>query len=340
MRLAMAQRGDEVKVGVMVMVAVAILIVTVFMMMSYNPFQASYDEYRVHLGFAGGLERDSIVRLGGMKRGKVASLRLAPETAPGIEVLIRLQKGTPIKTDSVARVASLTALSENYIEITTGHADSPLLAPGQVIRSEATPQFSELLAKINGLSEDARKLIGDLTAKLNRLSDSADTLLANLNDATGPANRKTLASILKRADGTVAGANDLITRNSPKVDAIAADLQSASAKLPPLMQRVDEATARMNALLERIDGTVAENRPQLKKDLETLEWTLTDARRLLNDFTATLEANRNDIDSMIEGFRRSSENLQEFTNAIKQQPFSLFRVKAMPDRQVPKQEKR
>jgi len=336
----MAQRGDEVKVGVMVMAAGAILIVTVFMMMRYNPFQPSYDEYRVHLKFAGGLEKDSIVRVGGMRRGKVTALRLAPETASGIEIRINLQRGTPIKTDSIARLASLTALSENYIEITPGGADSPLLAPGQIIRSEETPEFSELLAKINGLSQDARKLIGDLTVKLNRLSDRADTLLANLNDATGPANRQALASILKRADGTVASANDLITRNSPKVDAIAADLLSASAKLPPLVQRVDEATVKMNELMERIDGTVAENRPQLKKDLEALEWTLTDARRLLNDFTATLEANRNDIDSMIEGFRRSSENLQEFTNAIKQQPFSLFRIKALPDRQVPKQEKR
>ena len=336
----MAKRGDEVKVGVMVMGVGAILIVTVFMMMRYNPFQPLHDEYRIHLKFAGGLERDSIVRFGGMKRGKVVSMRLAPETARGIEIQLSLQKGTPIKTDSVARLAALNALGENYIEITLGREDAPLLAPGQTIRSEETPEFSELLAKINGLSEDARNLIGDLGRKLNRISDSADKLLVNLNDATGPTNRKALASILERANGTVANANDLIARSSPKVDAIAANLQSASAKLPPLIQRIDEASIKMNTLLERVDSTVAENRPRLKKDLEALESTLTEARRLLNDFTATLEANRDDIDTIIENFRRSSENLQEFTNTIKQQPFSLFRIKAMPDRRVPKQEQR
>ena len=182
----MAKRGDEVKVGVMVMGAGAILIVTVFMMIRYNPFQPSYDEYLIQLKFAGGLERDSIVRFGGMRRGKVVSVRLAPGTAQAIEIQLSLQKGTPIKTDSVARLASLNALGENYVEITLGREDSPLLAPGQTIRSEETPEFSELLAKINGLSEDARILIGDLGRKLNRISDSADTLLANLNDATGP----------------------------------------------------------------------------------------------------------------------------------------------------------
>jgi phospholipid/cholesterol/gamma-HCH transport system substrate-binding protein len=280
------------------------------------------------------------VRFGGMRRGKVVSVRLAPEAAQGIEIQLSMQKGTPVKTDSVARLASLNALGENYVEITMGREDSPLLAPGQTIRSEETPEFSELLAKINGLSEDAAILIGDLGKKLNRISDSADTLLANLNDATGPTNRKALASILERTNGTIANANDLISRSSPKVDAVAANLQSASAKLPPLMQRVDEAAVKMNTLLERLDGTVAENRPQLKKDLDALEWTLADARRLLNDFTATLEANRNDIDTIMENFRLSSENLQEFTNTIKKQPFSLFRIKAMPDRQVPKKEPR
>jgi phospholipid/cholesterol/gamma-HCH transport system substrate-binding protein len=336
----MAKRGDEVKVGVMVMGVGAILIVTVFMMIRYNPFQPAYDEYLIHLKFAGGLERDSIVRFGGMKRGKVVSMRLAPGTAPAVEIQLSLQRGTPIKTDSVARLAALNALGENYIEITMGREDSPLLAPGQIVRSEETPEFSELLAKINGLSEEARLLVGDLGKKLNRISDSADTLLANLSDATGPANRKALASILERTNGTVANANDLISRNSPKVDAVAANLQSASAKLSPLMQRVDEAAVKMNTLLERLDGTVAENRPQLKKDLEALELTLADARRLLNDFTTTLEANRDDIDAIMENFRRSSENLQEFTNTIRQQPFSLFRIKAMPDRRVPNQEKR
>ena len=56
----------------------------------------------------------------------------------------------------------------------------------------------------------------------------------------------------------------------------------------------------------------------------------------MTDIAAVLEANRNDIDTMLESFRRSSENLREFTDTIKQQPYSLVRVKAKPERKVPK----
>lgn len=332
----MAIRMDEVKVGVLVLAVGSILIITLFMMMNYNPFQASSDEYRINLNFAGGLEKDNIVRFGGIKRGKVVSVRLTPGGVSAVEIVISLQKGTPVKTDSVARLASLNALSENYIEISPGSRDASPLQPGQTIKSEETPEFSDLLVKINALSQDAGKLIADLDRDVNQITTGANQLLGNLNEVTGPENRRTISATLKGAQTMVSNASDLINRTSPKIEAVATNLQAATEKLPALTQRFDEVTARANTLLEHIDGTVVENRPQLKKDLEALESTLTEARKVMVDITVLLEANRNDIDTMLENFRRSAENLRELTDTIKQQPYSLIRIKAKPDRKVPK----
>lgn len=332
----MARRMDEVKVGVLVIGVGSILIITLFMMMNYNPFQASSDEYKISLNFAGGLEKDNIVRLGGIKRGKVVSVRLTPAGTSAVEIIVSLQKGTPVRTDSIAHLASLNALSENYIEISPGRRDSPLLQPGQIIRSEEAPEFSALLNKINALAEDARKMIADLDRNVNQISQGANTLLGNLNEATGPRNRKAVTATLEAAHAMISNANDMITRTSPRIEAIAANVQTATEKLPALMQRFDEAAVKANTLLERMDGAVAENRPQLKNDLEALESTLTEARKVMTDIAAVLEANRNDIDTMLESFRRSAENLREFTDTIKQQPYSLVRVKAKPERKVPK----
>lgn len=332
----MARHGDEVKVGVMVMGAGAILLVTVFMMMHYDPFQLPNEEYKVILKFAGGLERDSVVRFGGMRRGKVVSVQLAPGNVSAIEITLSLRRGTPVRTDSVARLASLNALGENYIEISPGRADSPLLKPGQAIRSVETPEFSELLAKISSLSDDAQKLIADLNRNVNQISGGANTLFANLNEVTGARNRRALTATLEGANGMISRANELMARTSPKIDSIASNLQMTSERLPPLMERLNEATSRMNRLLENLNGTVTENRPQIKKDLEALELTLTEARKLVADVSMTLESSRAEIETMLENFRRSSENLQEFTSAIKERPFSLVRIKAKPDRQMPK----
>lgn len=332
----MVKRSDEVKAGVMVMGAGLILLVTVFTMLRYNPFHAAADEYRVYLKFAGGLERDSIVRFGGMRRGKVAAVSLAPGSTSLIQIVLRVQKGTPVKVDSLAKLAALSALSEYYIEISPGSENSPLLKPGQTIRSEETPALSDLLAKINGLSEEAMKLIVDLNKNVDRISSGANALLGNLNEVTGPRNRKALETALENANGMITNANDLVIRISPKVDTIASNLQSTTEKFNPLVERINEATAKMNSVLGQLEGTLAENRPQVKKDLEALEAALNDARKLMMEISATLETNRGDIDAMLENFRRSSQNLKEFTDTVKQRPFSLVRIKPKPDRKVPK----
>ena len=52
----------------------------------------------------------------------------------------------------------------------------------------------------------------------------------------------------------------------------------------------------------------------------------------LND---TLESNRGNLDESLENIRVSSQNLKQFTDTIKQRPFSLIRIKAEKDRLPP-----
>lgn len=325
----MAKRSDEIKVGVMVIVAGAILIVTVSMMVHYNPFRPTSEKYKTYFKFAGGLENDSVVRFGGIKVGKVAHVHISPNDPSLIEVDLQVERGTPLKTDSVARLASLNALGENYVEISPGNRKSPLLKPGQTVPSEETPEFSVLLTKFSNLSDNALKLIDDLDKNINQISSKADVLLGNLNDLTGEKNRKNFSEALENT-------NSLISRNSPRIDAIASNLQSTSKKLDPLMDDIRKATGKLDALVGHLDQTVVENRPQIKKDLAELETTLTEARKLMDEMNFMLESNRDDIDTMVINFRRSSENLKEFTDTLKQRPFSLVRIKPKPDRKVPK----
>ncbi|MGB7621827.1 MAG: MlaD family protein [Terriglobia bacterium] len=325
----MANRSDEVKVGIMVMVAGLVLVLAISMMVHYNPFRPASKAYMTYFKFAGGLESDSIVRFGGIKVGKVASVHIAPNDPSLIEVELRLREGVPLKTDSVARLASLNALGENYIEISPGDKNSPLLQPGDRIRSEETPEFSALLTKFNGLSDDAQKLIKDLDKNINQIASRADLLLSNLNEVTNEKNRRNLSETLEKT-------NSLIAQNSPRINAITSNLQATTKKLDPLMDDIRKATSKLDALVGHLDNTVIEDRPQIKKDLAELETTLLQARKLMEEIDSTLLSNRSDIDSMIENFRRSSENLSEFTGTIKQRPFSLIRVKPVPDRKVPK----
>jgi len=51
---------------------------------------------------------------------------------------------------------------------------------------------------------------------------------------------------------------------------------------------------------------------------------------------ALVRADDYKIDDTIENLRTAAENLDEFTDSVKQRPWSLVRVKQPEDRKVPK----
>ena len=66
-------------------------------MTNYNPFQTAQDEYNMRLKFAGGIEKDAVVRLAGFKVGKVIAVLLKTQDPAPVEIVLQLQRGTPIR---------------------------------------------------------------------------------------------------------------------------------------------------------------------------------------------------------------------------------------------------
>ena len=56
---------------------------------------------------------------------------------------------------------------------------------------------------------------------------------------------------------------------------------------------------------------------------------------MTGDVPETWDANRANLDETLENIRASSQNLKQFTDTIKQRPFSLIRIKAQKDRVPP-----
>ena len=78
-----------------------------------------------------------------------------------------------------------------------------------------------------------------------------------------------------------------------------------------------------------------DNRKEIHDALLRLENSLADAQRMINDLDDTLGANRGNLDETLENIRVTSENLKEFTDTLKQRPYSLIRIKAEKDRVPP-----
>jgi hypothetical protein len=84
-----------------------------------------------------------------------------------------------------------------------------------------------------------------------------------------------------------------------------------------------------------MNGLVEDNRKEIHDALVQLHISLRDAQNLILEINDTLEMNRTNLDETLENIRITSENLKQFTNTIKQRPFSLVRVKTEKDRVPP-----
>ncbi len=317
---------EPAKAGLLVLISTVILLIVVFYMTNIG-FGTRYETYKMYLSFAGGLESGSPVRFGGLKVGRVKDLRVFSKDPSRIEIDLEVRHGTPVHTDSVASLAQLGLLGENYVEIQPGKTQTPL-APGSTIPSAETQDLAALMRRMNVLAEQAQPLIADLHKNLNQVSAQIDVVLTNVRDLTGETNRANLEGILRNS-------NEMIAKTSPRLDAIGANLQTASTKLDPLMTDLRATTAKLDKLIAEVNGMVGENRKEIREAVLKLSTTLESTRAMIAQLNTTLTDNSQNMDNIFQNMRATSENLSELSDTLKQRPFSLLRVIPKPERQVP-----
>ncbi len=324
----MARSNEEIKVGVVVAVAALLFLVALVFVGGMNLLRKKKVEYTTYFKFAGGLESGSLVRYGGFKVGTVQSASLDPADSTRIKVLLQVNPGTPIKTNSVARISSLGFLGENYVEVSPGTRDAAPLPPGSEIPAAEIVQLADVFNNVNNITVNATKLVNDLDAQVLELAKNSNELIKNLNEVVSPENKEHFSSILANSDG-------MLKESRPHIEKTLANLDTVSAKMAPTIDSLNVTLGKANNLTDHLDGVVVENRKAIHDSLVRLQTSLADAQRMINDLDDTLGANRGNLDETLENIRVTSENLKEFTETLKQHPYSLIRIKAEKDRLPP-----
>ena len=135
-------RREQIWVGVFVLIAASLLIITVLAVA--GTFSRGGVNHHSSFKFAGGLQPGDIVRYGGMKAGRVSGVHVDPQDSTRIEIDFSVLRGIPLKTDSIAKITTLGALGDNYVEVTTGSKNAPLLPPGSAVKSIETVGIGDL----------------------------------------------------------------------------------------------------------------------------------------------------------------------------------------------------
>lgn len=315
----MQSKKEQAIVGVFVLIAAAMLVGTVFVLSGV--FGGSASTFRAYFPFAGGLEPGSTVRYaGGPKVGRVEKLQLDPQDPSRIEITFSVQADLPVKTDSRAKIMSLSPLGDNHLEIIPGTDKARLAATGAILPSEPYVDFNALTARINDLAPQAQELLKTLNDRGNELKMTVN----RINDLMNDRNRSNLA-------GTLAEARGMIEENRPNVKSAVQNLNAASQKFTPLIDDLRKTSAQANEALNHVDSLIGENREDLRKAVLELRRSLATVTDLTTKLDQTLDVNAENIDELLENFRHVSENLREFTDIIKRRPYTLIRSSNPPE---------
>jgi phospholipid/cholesterol/gamma-HCH transport system substrate-binding protein len=304
----------EAKVGAFVLSCFAVFAFTIIYLLNAQ-YSGGTVQYRTYLRYAGGIAPGASVLYGGMNVGKVTAVRPWAADPTRIEILLEVKKDTPLNEKSVAKLGFVSVMNSAALSITTGTIDAKRLPPDSTVASQEAASLDEIAGKLATVADSANALITQAQGELNDISGNVNHLLANLDTMTGPRNQKKVQAILDNIDRVVADARPKIER---------------------LTDQLTRVTDHADETIQNVNGTVTVLRDPMRKDLAELQSTLEEARGLLQSMQVVVRANDYKIDDTVENLREATDNLNKFTNSLKQRPWSLVRVKQPEDRQVPK----
>jgi len=298
----------EAKVGAFVLASLLILTSTVVYLANAQ-FRGGKVPYQTYLRYAGGLEAGAPVLFGGIKAGNVTSVRPWPSDPTRIEILVELKEGTPVNQKSVAKLGSVSVMSEPALLVSTGTNEADRIAPGHAIPSQEILTLDEIAAKMATVAGNANDLIVQVQGELGGISGDARTLLANLNSVT--------------------------TDERPKLDHIADQLLALSQHADGVIAKVGPVVDQADSTIQNVNGLIRDSREPIRVDLAEVQSTLQQAKSVLADMQGMVRANDFRIDDTVENLRVATDNLDQLTDQLKQRPWSLIRIKQPKERKVP-----
>jgi phospholipid/cholesterol/gamma-HCH transport system substrate-binding protein len=275
------------------------------------------------------LEPGADVLFGGIRVGQVTAVRPDPRDPTRIEILMDVKQGTPLNAKSVAKLGSVTVITNPVISISMGSNDAPRLPPNSVIASLETVSLDDTERKIEALADSAQGLLEAVHADVNNVTGDARQLIANLNGVAGKPNQQRVSEILTNADA-------MVTRISPKIDQIADQVVKLTDDASTIMTKMGPAVDNVNATVSNANETISGVRAPLQADLAELQKTLDQARGLIGNLQAGMRAKDQDMNDTLENVRMATDNLNDLTESVKERPWSLIRIRQPKDRKVPR----
>ena len=192
----------EKKVGFFFITGLVILGALLEVGERWNPFEQKVP-YKTFLSSITGLKIGDPVRLAGVDVGKIKKIQLHEEQ---IEINFEVNPGTKIKTDSTASLRLTNLLGGQFLGISFGSREAPLLPPGGTVKGKDLANMDQIVDNVGELTKEAKTFIIELNKNQNEVMGKVNSILdenrGNLRDAIGNINN--ITAKFDRGEGSLA----------------------------------------------------------------------------------------------------------------------------------------
>lgn len=296
----MEEKVNFAVVGVFVLALGAALIAGVLWLSSGGAYRRAYDSYQTYMTESvSGLSRDAPVRYRGVEVGRVRRMALAPGHVEQVQLTLDIERGTPVKQDTVAvlRVQGLTGIA--YVELTGGSNDSLAL---QARPGEAYPVIR------SGPSLMVR-LDSSITALLTNLNRTGENVSALLDEDNRREFKQTLAD-LRILSHTLAARSAAIDSGLSSAARALDNAARVSGDLPRLLERMQESANGF----DRMASDIARAGASVRADVAGAR---TDLRQATDELVP-------EVRLLVSELRETTASLRRFSEQLEQNPGVLL----------------
>jgi len=205
-----------------------------------------------------GLTRGSSVLFNGVKVGEVTHLGISEQDPSKVDVLVRIDSRTPVKTDTRARLETRGFTGVSDVLLVGGTPGAPALT------AQVGQKYPQIQAE--------RSEIQNLLVNVQSLSTKAAELLTKLDkliDDNGPA----ITATLKNAEIV----SKTLADNSASITSFIRDASDVAQSLKPAAARLDKVLAAGEKTIKAIDP----------KQIKAITGNIAGASERINRFAAT-----------------------------------------------------
>ncbi len=304
-RIGVQSKVNYALVGLFVLLLGAALLGVVFWL-TLSGENKIYDRYVVYVRESvAGLNPKATVSYRGVQVGRVHSIRLDPNDPDQVEVLLEIERGTPIRRDTIATLVTRGLTGVASVELSGGTQSPPLERENDqvypVIRAGASlvarldDAFNNILSNVNSLSHQLEQLL----SKENL--DSIEGILRNVNVITDAfsqrstnirqivTNVETLTGELAKRAERLGKAVDQLANSLESSGSLSSQVQSALSDFRVAAQSVRKTADTFNQTSKDLSGLATVGQTELQRLGRATEPELSALLLQANDLMTTLQ---------------------------------------------------